>query len=132
MGVPPALGGAVTNVKPMDYFSTHHRGDRDMAAYALFRNLSVNDAEGLAKYRANVPAIVAAFGGRYLVRGGAWDTIEGPADVPPILIEFASMDAINKWYHSKEYRSWRDLRHRSAKYYAIFMDGYNPPKVVED
>jgi len=103
-----------------------------MAAYALFRNLSVNDAEGLAKYRANVPAIVQAAGGRYLVRGGASDTIEGCADVPPILIEFPSLDAINKWYHSKEYHPWRELRHRSAKYYAIFMDGYTPPKVVED
>jgi uncharacterized protein (DUF1330 family) len=102
-----------------------------MAAYALFRNLSVNDAEGLAKYRANVPAIVHSFGGRYIVRGGAWDTIEGPAKVPPIIMEFPDMAAINKWYNSKQYRPWRDLRHKSADYYAIFMDGYTPPKVAE-
>jgi uncharacterized protein (DUF1330 family) len=102
-----------------------------MAAYAYFRNLSVNDAAGLAKYRANVPAIVQAFGGRYIVRGGAWDTIEGPADVPPIIIEFRDMAAINTWYHSSEYRPWRELRHKSAKYYAIFMDGFAAPKVAE-
>jgi|tagenome__1003787_1003787.scaffolds.fasta_scaffold19772441_2 uncharacterized protein (DUF1330 family) len=102
-----------------------------MAAYAYFRNLSVNDAEGLAKYRANVPAIVQSFGGRYIVRGGAWDTIEGPADVPPVIIEFQDMAAINKWYTSHEYRPWRDLRHKSAKYYAIFMDGFTAPKVAE-
>lgn len=103
-----------------------------MTAYALFRNLSVNDASGLAEYRANVPGIVQSFGGRYIVRGGAWDTIEGPADIPPVIIEFADLAAINKWYSSEEYRPWRDLRHKSAKYYAIFIDGYTPPKVVED
>ena len=103
-----------------------------MAAYALFRNLSVNDEEGLAEYRANVPAIVQSFGGHYIVRGGEWDTIEGPADVPPVIIEFADLTAIHRWYESEEYRPWRDLRHKSAKYYAIFLDGFTPPAVAED
>jgi uncharacterized protein (DUF1330 family) len=102
-----------------------------MAAYALFRNLTVNDAEGLAKYRANVPAIVAAHGGRYIVRGGEWDTVEGPAQVPPIVIEFDDLNAARAWYNSKDYRPWRELRHRSATYYAIFVAGVAPPTVVE-
>ncbi len=94
-----------------------------MSAYALFQLLPVTDPAGLAEYRAKVVPIVEQFGGCYIVRGGAWETIEGNHRPPPILIKFPDMDAARRWYYSKEYRPLRDLRHRSAKYDAVLLTG---------
>lgn len=94
-----------------------------MSAYALFHLLSVTDPAGLAEYRAKVVPIVEQFGGCYLVRGGAWETIEGNHRPPPILIKFPDLDAARRWYFSREYRPLRDLRHRSAKYDAALLTG---------
>jgi uncharacterized protein (DUF1330 family) len=102
-----------------------------MAAYALFRNLTVTNAEGLATYRSKVRPIVESFGGRIIVGGGEWETVEGCHQPPPILSEWPDLDSIRRWYNSKEYRPLRDLRHRSATYYAIFMAGTAPAVVVE-
>lgn len=97
-----------------------------MSAYAQFQNLTVNDPAGLAEYRAKTVEIVERFGGIYVVRGGNWETIEGNHRPPPVLIRFPDLDAARRWYHSREYRPLRDLRHCSATYDAAFLTGIDP------
>ena len=52
-----------------------------MAAY-LIAHLTVTDPEAFQDYRAAVPAVIQRFGGRYLLRGGAVETLEGHWQVP--------------------------------------------------
>lgn len=47
-----------------------------MAAY-LIGSLEITDPTGFAEYARQVPAVIAQYGGRYVVRGGAAEMIEG-------------------------------------------------------
>ena len=92
-----------------------------MAAYAIV-DLDVKDAEALANYRRDVPATVAKYGGRFLARGGATVVLEGswkPKRV--VVLEFPSMDALQRWYRSDDYKPLLAdrLRHSTANFIAI-------------
>jgi uncharacterized protein (DUF1330 family) len=74
-----------------------------MPAY-LIANITVQDAAGFEQYRAAVPAVIARFGGRYLVRGGAVDVKEGePGLNRVVILEFPDMAAARAFYDSAEY-----------------------------
>ena len=47
-----------------------------MPAYFVVE-IDVQDAAAFEEYRKQVPATIARYGGRYLVRGGATETLEG-------------------------------------------------------
>ncbi len=74
-----------------------------MAAY-LISDLEIRDAEAMARYRSLAAPSIAFYGGRYLVRGGAVDTLEGgwtPESI--VVVEFDSLDQARAWYASPEY-----------------------------
>lgn len=56
-----------------------------MAGY-LIAHLDVTDPEGFEAYRAKVPAVIAQYGGRYLIRGGAVEAVEGDWTVPRLVV----------------------------------------------
>ena len=93
-----------------------------MPTYALFDNVQVTDPDALNQYKAAVLPIVERFGGRYVVMGGEWETLEGGwAPTYPVMIEFPDMAAARAWYHSDDYRPLRDLRHRAATVNAVLL-----------
>ena len=94
-----------------------------MPAY-LFDNVEVTDAAGYELYRQQVTATIEAFGGRYLVRGGATEVLEGDW-VPKrlVILEFADMPRLKAWYHSPEYRPLLELRQRTATSTLVAVDG---------
>jgi len=67
-----------------------------MAAYALV-NVEITDPAGFAKYRKLVPATIAAFGGRFLARGGATEVLEG-GWIPNrlVVLEFPDVTTLNR------------------------------------
>lgn len=83
-----------------------------MAAY-LIGQIMVHDAEAYGPYRERVPALVEKYGGRYLVRGGALEALEGawPQD-RVVVIEFPDMTALKRFYDSDEYAELKALRIR--------------------
>ena len=94
-----------------------------MAAYALV-NVEITDPAGFAEYRKSVPATIAAFGGRFLTRGGATEVLEGkwiPNRV--VVLEFPDVATIKAWYHSPEYQQLLELRKRTANSDFIIIDG---------
>lgn len=94
-----------------------------MSAYVL-ANLDVHDPETFQRYREKVPAVIAAFGGRYCVRGGEITPLEGKLPAPRlVIIEFADRKAAERWYHSDEYQEILPLRLNSAKGTAVIVDG---------
>jgi uncharacterized protein (DUF1330 family) len=92
-----------------------------MAAYVIV-DLDVKNEAGLAGYRRAVPETVAKYGGRFLVRGGACDVLEG--DWTPkrvVVLEFPSMDALRRWYRSDDYKPLllERLHHAEADLIAV-------------
>ncbi len=74
------------------------------------------DPEGIARYRQIVPAIIEQFGGRFLVRGGKAEALEG--DWEPsrlIIIEFPSVEQAKAWHASPEYQAVLPIRQRHAR-----------------
>lgn len=103
-----------------------------MGAYALFDNRSVEDEAGLEEYRSKVKAVVERYGGRYVVVGGDWETLEGRRSLTfPVLIEFPDAAAARAWYHSDDYRPLRDLRQRSATVDAVLMSTDDPTALLD-
>lgn len=98
-----------------------------MAAYVL-GNVDVHDLEAYREYTNQVPATLAPFQGRFVIRAGANETIEGewnPARI--VLIEFPSMELARAWYASPAYQAILPIRHRHSR--ARFMsliEGVSP------
>ena len=75
-----------------------------MPAY-LVAEVEVTDRSGFEPYGAAAGATVTQYGGRFLVRGGATELIEGgPAPKTVVIVEFADAAALKRWYGSPEYQ----------------------------
>ncbi|MDE2147267.1 MAG: DUF1330 domain-containing protein [Burkholderiales bacterium] len=97
-----------------------------MAAY-LYAELEVIDAEAYAEYRARVPAVIAAHGGRFLVRGGEMVVLEGPvASGRRVLLEFPDLAALRAFHADPAYAPLIALRQRAARGTLVALDGLPP------
>jgi uncharacterized protein (DUF1330 family) len=97
-----------------------------MAAYVVV-NVTITDPERYAEYIRAVPATIAAYGGRFLARGGRAELLEGawtPRRV--VVIEFESMARAREWYRSQEYSAPKAVRHSAAVTDMILVDGIPP------
>lgn len=94
-----------------------------MAAYIVVQ-VHVKDPDRYADYRTMVPASLEAYGGRFLVRGGETQTLEGSWDPERlVIIEFDSVEQAKRWWDSDEYRAARELRQATADAQIIVVQG---------
>ncbi|MDA1117410.1 MAG: DUF1330 domain-containing protein [Proteobacteria bacterium] len=94
-----------------------------MSAYVIVE-VDVTDPAAYEEYRKLVPATVARFGGKFLVRGGATEVKEGEWKPKRLVVlEFASMDQARKWYHSPEYAPALALRLKAARSKMLLVEG---------
>ena len=94
-----------------------------MAAYLIAR-ITVTDPEQYEKYKADAPAAIAAYGGRYLTRGGPMETLEGEEETHRmVLLEFPSMDKAREFYNSPEYTAAKDKRKGAATGQFLLLEG---------
>ena len=94
-----------------------------MSAYVI-ADVEVLDSAAYEEYRQQVPATIAAFGGRYLVRGGALTVLEGGwSPKRCVVLEFPSMAQIKAWYDSPAYVPLRAIRERSTKSNLVMVEG---------
>lgn len=94
-----------------------------MAAY-LHAHIQVNDPIAYEEYRRQVPAMIAAHGGRYLVRGGAAQVLEGATEVQrQVILEFPTMAALLGFYNSPEYAPLKALRMGAAEGSIVAVEG---------
>lgn len=89
-------------------------------------HLNVTDAEGHRLYAQASSAAVAKFGGRFLVRAGAFEQTEGTAKARHVVIEFESYQQALACYHSPEYAAARELRRHTAAADIAIVEGYAP------
>lgn len=94
-----------------------------MAAYVIL-DITVTDPAKYEDYKKLAPAAIEAYGGKYLVRGGPMEMLEGnwqPERV--VVLEFASMEMAKSWINSPEYSAARALRHESATSHTVVVQG---------
>ena len=95
-----------------------------MAAYAIGR-LQMRDPAWLQEYGAKTPALVAKHGGKYLVRGGGIERLEGTGTLPSVVVvlEFPSMAQARAWYNDPDYAPLIKLRQTGADLNFILVEG---------
>ncbi len=94
-----------------------------MSAY-LISEVDVHDAAGFEAYRTIAARAIARYGGRYLVRGGAAEAVEGgPPPKNIIVAEFPSMEVLRQWYASPEYAEALKFRRTALDRRLIFIEG---------
>jgi uncharacterized protein (DUF1330 family) len=85
-----------------------------MPAYVVV-NVEVNDPQAYSEYTAQVPGTLEKYGGRFIVRGGEPQVLEGSPLPRVVVIEFESTERANAWYHSSEYQTILPIRQRNAR-----------------
>ena len=94
-----------------------------MAGY-LIAELNVTDQGLFAEFATKIVELVKAYDGRYLVRGGDTEVIEG--DWSPqrvVVIEFDSYERVQEFVHSQEYKELAEIRSNSSTSSTIVVDG---------
>ncbi|MDZ4804952.1 MAG: DUF1330 domain-containing protein [Candidatus Eisenbacteria bacterium] len=94
-----------------------------MSAYVIV-DIDVQDPAGYEEYKKLAPASIAAFGGRYIARGGQTHVLEG--DWRPnriVILEFDTVDQAQAWVTSEEYAPARKLRQATARASMIVVAG---------
>ena len=94
-----------------------------MPAY-LISDVTVRDAAAFETYRTLAAASIRAFGGRYLVRGGEVDVLEGqhrPSAL--VIVEFPDTGTAKRWYASPEYAAALEVRDQALVRSLILVDG---------
>jgi uncharacterized protein (DUF1330 family) len=94
-----------------------------MSAY-LIVDVDITDPAAHAEYRKQAPKTLEPYGGKYLVRAGAHQTLEG--DWHPkrlIVLEFPSVEHAKRWHASEEYRGPKALRMRAATSRMVVVEG---------
>jgi len=94
-----------------------------MPAYVI-AEVNVTNPTGYESYRPLAGASVAQYGGRFVVRGGKSELIEGsPEPARVVVIEFADMDAAKRWYHSPEYQEALKIRLANSTGRVLLVEG---------
>ena len=94
-----------------------------MAAYIIV-DVEVTDPEEYRTYRQQTLATIEKYGGKFIVRGGQTETLEG--DWKPgrfVILEFPSVEQARTWYSSPEYTAIIGIRHRASNSRMILAEG---------
>ena len=94
-----------------------------MPAYFIVDN-EVTDPAGFEEYRTQVPGTVEKYGGKFLVRGGQTEYLEG--DWRPkriVVVEFESLDKARAFHQSPEYAEAMKIRQRTSVSSVLIVQG---------
>jgi uncharacterized protein (DUF1330 family) len=94
-----------------------------MSAYVIV-DVDIHDPAGYEPYKKQAFATVAAYGGRYLARGGTTVVLEGTwTPERLVILEFESLERARAWLDSPEYAPVKVLRHKTATTNMVVVDG---------
>lgn len=94
-----------------------------MAAYVI-ADIAVQDAVGYEEYKKLAGPSIEKYGGRYLVRGGPLEKLEG--DWRPtrlVILAFESVEQAKRWYASAEYERAKPIRWKTARTDLVIVEG---------
>ncbi len=94
-----------------------------MAAYMLIR-CRIDDAQPFAEYASRAAELVSRFGGRYLVRGGPVEVLEGePGDGVWVVSRWPDAESARAFWNSPEYREVARLRAPCSQAHIVLVEG---------
>ncbi|HLI08718.1 MAG TPA: DUF1330 domain-containing protein [Ktedonobacteraceae bacterium] len=94
-----------------------------MAAY-IVADIEVTDPEEYQRYARQTPGTLEPYGGKFIVRGGQPEALEG--DWQPkriVIIEFPNIEQLKAWYNSPAYSAIMGMRHNSANSNILIVQG---------
>ena len=95
-----------------------------MAKAYLVAQIDVTDSNAYMDYVKKVPATTAQYGGRYLVRGGKLEALEGAAPRSRVVvIEFPTFEQAKAWYDSEEYAPIKAIRLGASEGDVFLVEG---------
>ena len=97
-----------------------------MPAYIIVE-VDVHNAQQYEDYKKLTPPSLQKFNGKFIVRGGATETLEGDWETKRIVVlEFPTKELAKQWWNSEEYAPAKALRQRTATTKMILVEGYEP------
>ena len=99
-----------------------------MARGYWIAHVDVSNEEGYKPYAAANPAIFKKFGGRFIVRAGKHECVEGKTRARQVIIEFPDYAAALACYHSPEYQANIKVRQPHSALDLIIVEGYDGPQ----
>jgi uncharacterized protein (DUF1330 family) len=94
-----------------------------MPAY-MIADVKVHDPDAYARYRELSSASVERHGGRFVVRGGAHEVMEGDWDPGRlVVIEFDDREAARAWWVSEDYREAAEIRRSASLGRFVLVEG---------
>jgi uncharacterized protein (DUF1330 family) len=99
-----------------------------MAKGYWIARVDVKSDEGYKPYAAANPAIFKKFGGRFIIRGGKSEAVEGTARSRNVVIEFPDYAAALACYRSPEYQANVKVRLPHAEADILVIEGYDGPQ----
>ena len=100
-----------------------------MPAAYLIVEMRITDIEQYKQYMAEAPAVVKAFGGEYVVRGGRHEALEGDWQPHRVaMLRFPSFEQAKTFYDSEQYRAVRAKRAGAVEYFnSVLVEGVAAP-----
>jgi len=97
-----------------------------MPAYVVVQ-IGIDDPVRYEQYKTLAPPSIAAYGGRYLVRGGPSQLLEGSWQPPRLVIlEFPDAAQARAWWSSPEYAPAKAIRQGCARTEMLLVEGFAP------
>jgi len=97
-----------------------------MPAYVIV-DAEPTNPEGYREYQQQVPGTLEPYGGRFLVRGGELQALEGQPPARMVVLEFPSLEQARAWYQSAEYQGIVGLRHQHGRTgFMVLAPGVSP------
>ena len=90
--------------------------------YCIVR-VDIHNPEAYAAYAKDATEAIKKHGGRPLVRGGAYEAMEGQARARNVVLEFDSVDAARAFYLSEDYQHAKKKREHAATVDYIIVEG---------
>jgi uncharacterized protein (DUF1330 family) len=95
-----------------------------MPAYVIADVRAVRDPDALIEYRRRNTDAVASHGGRFIVRGGEAEVLEGAWEtLRMVVIEFPDAGAARGWWESEEYAPLKQMRRDASDTNIVLVEG---------
>ncbi len=96
-----------------------------MPAYVIV-DVTINNSEAYSAYKELTPVSIKNYNGKFIVRGGLTQTLEG--DWKPeriVVLEFPDVDTARAWWNSDEYAGAKKIRQANAETRMILVEGFS-------
>ena len=95
-----------------------------MSAYVIVE-IEIHDPADYEEYKKLTPGSIAAYDGRFVVRGAQTESLEGDWNPQRIVVlQFPSVQRAKEWWNSPEYTKAKTIRQRAAKTKMLVVEGY--------